>query len=139
MPDLCDDRFFIMIIKALLVWALIALAETLHGIARIRFLNRRLGDRRARQVSVFTGTLIILIIAWFTVPWIGPESTMDSLVVGGVWLVTMLLFDIGLGRLYFHFSWKRILGDFDITKGGFLGLGMIVMFLAPLLVTLLGG
>jgi len=51
-----------MILKTLLVWFLIAVAETLHGILRVKYLNPRLGDQRARQFAVITGTIIILLI-----------------------------------------------------------------------------
>ncbi len=57
-----------MLLEALLVWVLIAVAEKLQGIVRMRTLNRWIGDRRARRVAVFSGTLIILAIGWFSVP-----------------------------------------------------------------------
>lgn len=90
-----------MILRALLIWTVLALAETLHGILRIKFLNVRLGDRRARCLGVFTGSAIILIIGWFTVPWIGPSSLVDCLFIGALWLALMLSFDIIFGRLSF--------------------------------------
>jgi hypothetical protein len=43
-----------MLLKAILVWMLIAAAEVLQGIVRIRFLNPRVGDLRARQIGMFT-------------------------------------------------------------------------------------
>jgi hypothetical protein len=56
-----------MVFKALLAWLLIAVAEVLHGILRVRFLNRKVGDHRARQIGVFTGSAIFLVIAWLTI------------------------------------------------------------------------
>jgi len=118
---------------------LIAAAETIHGILRIRYLNRPLGDRHARQVGVFTGSIILTVIAWLGIPWIGVSTLSDCVVIGLLWLVLMLTFDIGLGRLYFRFSWKRIVKDFDPRKGGFLGFGMVVLFFAPIIVARLRG
>jgi len=123
-----------MILKALLTWIGIAFAETLHGILRVKLLNRRLGDRRARRVGVFTGSAIILIIGWFSVPWIGPSSNMDSMIVGLFWLALMLSFDVAFGRLVFHFSWRRIASDFDVMKGNLLLLGMVVLLFTPWIV-----
>ena len=123
-----------MIYKAILIWVLIAFAETLHGIARVAFLNRRIGDRRARQISVLTGSAIILIIAWFAIPWIGVATVGRCLQIGLLWLSLMLAFDLLLGRLYFRLSWRRLLADFNPRRGGFLGLGMLVLLLAPLIV-----
>jgi hypothetical protein len=128
-----------MVAKAAIVCVVIALVETLHGILRVRFLNSRLGDHRARQISVFTGSAMILLIGWFTIPWIGPSSLWESLAVGALWLILMLTFDLGLGRLYFGFSWRRLAMDFDVRQGGFLGFGMTVLFLTPLIIATIRG
>ena len=128
-----------MILKAILIWFLIAVGETLNGILRVRLLNRRFGDRRARRVAILPGSAIILAIGWVTVPWIGPASTSQALLVGALWLAMMLAFDILFGRLVFHFSWKRIAADFDITQGNLLAIGMLVVFITPLLVARLRG
>lgn len=91
-----------MILKALLVWLAIAVAEVLHGMLRVRLLNRRVGNRRARQIAVFTGSGIILIIAWLTVPWIGVSSTADGPGVGLLWLALRLAFEIAFGLWVFR-------------------------------------
>lgn len=56
-----------MMLKAFLVWLVIAVAEVLHGMLCVRLLNRRVGDRAARQIALFTGSGIMLIIAWLTI------------------------------------------------------------------------
>ena len=123
-----------MLLRAVLVWMLIAMAETIHGILRVRLLNPRVGDHRARQIAVGTASLIILGIAALTVPWIAPTSPGDALAVGALWLVAMLAFEFSLGRFVFHLKWDRILADFDFRRGGLLGFGMLVLFFAPYLV-----
>jgi len=128
-----------MLIKAFLVWVLIAVAEVINGILRVRLLNRRVGDHRARQMGVFTGSAILLAIAWLLTPWIRPSSASQALGVGFMWLVLMLASKIGFGRLVFRASWDRIAGDFDFRKGGLLSIGMGVLFLAPFLTAKLRG
>jgi len=120
--------------RAFLVWVLLALAEIIQGILRVRLLNRRVGDHRARQICVATGSLIILGIAWPGVPWIGPATSGAALAVGTLWLGLMLTLEIYFGRMVFHASWDRIASDFDLRRGGLLGFGMLVLFLAPCLV-----
>jgi len=122
-----------MLFRALFVWMVIAMAETIHGILRVRLLNRRVGDHRARQIGVGTASVIILLIAWLTVPWIAPASRGDALAVGSFWLAAMLVFEVTLGRLVFHAPWNRIAADFDLRRGGLLGVGMLVLLFAPLL------
>ena len=128
-----------MLFRALIVWVVIAMVETVHGILRIRLLNRRVGDHRARQIAVATGSGIVVSIAWFTMPWIAPLSLGDSLAVGTLWLVTMLAFEISLGRFVFHVPWARIGSDFNLRRGGLLAFGMLVLFLAPWLISQVRG
>jgi len=122
-----------VILRAIVVWCVIAGAEVLNGIARVRLLNRRVGDRRARQIGVGSGSVLILAIAWGAGPWMGARSVGGCLTVGAVWLVLMLAFDIAFGRLVFHAPWARIAADFDVRKGGWLGFGMLILFIAPLI------
>jgi hypothetical protein len=120
-----------MLVRAFIVWVLIAALEVIHGYMRVRLLNRRVGDRRARQIAVGTGSLLILGVTALTIPWIGPASPREALAVGGLWLALMLSFEFAFGRLVFHVSWDRLLADFDWQRGGLLSFGMLVLFLAP--------
>ena len=124
-----------MILKAILVWMIIAIGETVNGIFRVHYLNRKMASRRARQIALISGSLLILVIGWFAVPWIKPESSAECLLVGLIWLLLMLAYDIAFGRFVFHYSWRRIAADFDLRKGNYLAIGMLVLFLTPLLVT----
>ena len=126
-----------LLFRALIIWFLVAGAEVLQGILWVRFLNRRVGDRRARQIGVITGSGIIFAITWFALPWIGAHRVLDLLVVGMLWLVLMLALDVFFGRMVFRFSWSRIARDFDPRRGGWLGVGMLILFAASLLVALM--
>ncbi|WP_415908427.1 hypothetical protein [Oleiharenicola sp. Vm1] len=117
--------------RALAIFALIALVETIHGSLRVRFLNRPLGDQRARQVGVFTGSALILLIAWLTTPWLAVPSAAAAWAVGGAWLSLMLAFEVWVGRGLFHASWPRVFADFDLRRGGLLGFGLLVLAAAP--------
>lgn len=124
-----------MLVRAVIVWMVIAMAEVIHGILRVRLLNRRVGDHRARQIAVGTGSILILFISWFALPLIAPHSRSDALAIGTLWLVAMLTFEITLGRFIFHAPWAKITADFDLRRGGLLGFGMLILFFAPLLLS----
>lgn len=123
-----------MILRAFLIWLLNALAEVPHGALRVSLLNRRMGDRQARQLGVFTGSALILLIVWLTLPWIGVATMGDGMGVGAVWLALMLGFDAAFGRLVFRAPWRRSAADFNLRQGGLLGIGMMFLFLSPTLV-----
>jgi hypothetical protein len=128
-----------LIIRAFLVFLLIAAAEVFQGILRVRYLNRRVGDHRARQIGVGSGCCLIFAITWFTLPWVGAISWGELIGVGFLWFCLMLAFDLGFGRLVFRFPWRRIWADFDPRRGNLLGLGMLFVFASPLLVGWLRG
>ena len=128
-----------IVFRAFLIWLLIAAAEVMHGIVRVRLLNRRVGDHRARQIGVFTGSGIILVISWFTVPWLGASTTGELFAAGLLWLALMLALEVGFGRLVLRASWQRIAADFDFRQGGLLSIGMLVLLLAPVVIGKLRG
>ncbi|MCO6045384.1 hypothetical protein NG895_15855 [Aeoliella sp. ICT_H6.2] len=128
-----------MYLKACFVIALIAVVEMLHGVWRVRVLNPRFGDRKARQLGLISGSALILLIAWLTTPWMGLSSAADCWVVGLLWVAVMLAFDVAVGRLLFKMKWQRILRDFDPRQGGYMALGMLFVLLAPFLAAWLHG
>ena len=134
-----EANMTIVLFRACLIWLIIATAEVLHGIIRVRLLNRRVGDHRARQIGVFTGSGIILVIAWFSVPWLGASSAAQLLGAGFLWLTLMLALEVVFGRLVFRASWQRLAAEFDFRKGGLLSIGMAVLLFAPLLAAKLRG
>ncbi len=123
----------LVILRTVLVWLLIIAVETIHGILRTLLLAPLVGDFAARQIAVFTGSLIIFIIAWLTVRWIRAESKGKLLLVGLIWGVLTVLFEVALGRWVLDLPWERIFEDYDVTRGGLLGLGLLFMALSPLL------
>lgn len=119
--------------RALIVWLVIILAESVHGTLRTLFLEPSLGSFRARQLSVFTASAIIFTIAWATGRWIGAHRRRDLLAIGGAWVALTLCFEIALGRLVMGATWERIFEDYAIGRGGLMPFGLALMWLAPFL------
>ena len=119
-----------MIRRALLVWLLMMAVETIHGMLRNRFLVPVLGDVGARQIGVLIGSAIILGIAVLLIGWIRPTSERALLAIGALWLVLTLAFEFGLGHALGR-SWDSLLADYDLTRGGLLSIGMVVLALSP--------
>jgi len=119
--------------KAFVVWLVLIGAEFLHGVARAVFLVPYVGDFRSRQIGVFTGSAIIFIVAYVLTPRIGARTTRALLSVGTFWLGLTLLFEIGLGRFVFGYSWERLLEDYNFSRGGLLLGGMAFLTASPLI------
>jgi hypothetical protein len=113
------------------VWLCIISVEVLHGIARAVVLAPAVGDFRARQIAVFTGSLLILVIATSFIRWIHPASAREAVGVGVAWLLLTLAFEIGFGRYLAHAPWPRIASDYNVLRGGLLPIGLCVLTAAP--------
>jgi hypothetical protein len=121
------------LVRAFAVWLVLIVAEILHGIARRIFLVPHAGEFRSNQIGVFTGSVIILVIALAFVRWIGATRTTELLAVGGLWLMLTLAFEIAFGRIVVGASWERLAADYNVPEGGLLPFGMLVLMLSPLI------
>lgn len=127
------------LIRVLTVWIIIIFAEMIHGILRGLFLVPVFGDLASRQIGVFTGSLIILVISYITVRWIGAKIKTELLITGLIWMLLTIAFEISFGRLVMNYPWERILSDFNILNGGLLPIGMIFLMLSPLIAAKIRG
>ncbi len=105
-------------------------AETVQGTIRNFAVAPVLGDFRARQVAVFTGSVVILLIAWLTIRWIGARSKGALVAIGLMWLTLTLSLELSLGRVLGR-SWAELSTDFNLLEGGLLSLGLMVLTAAP--------
>lgn len=118
--------------KALAVWLLIVIAESIHGIIRQLFIAPVIDDLPARQVGVLIESAIIFAIAWACIRWISARLFAEQLRVGLLWMVLIAIFEFSLGAVL-GYSQERMLSDYNMTEGGFIGLGLLFMLFAPAL------
>lgn len=116
--------------KAIAVWMLIVLAESIHGAIRELFIAPAIGDMLARQIGVFVGSALILLVAWLTASWLDAATLKDQLSIGALWVALIVIFEISLG-LSLGYTRERMLSDYDITQGGLMAFGLVLMLFAP--------
>ena len=119
-------------LRAVAVWLALIGAEIVHGTLRTLWLVPAVGDFRARQIGVFVGSALILVIAYLTAPWLRARTTRSQWLVGLLWLVLTVLFEVGLGRLVLGYTWERIASDYNLLQGGLMPLGLLVLTAAPM-------
>lgn len=119
--------------RAFLVWLVLIAAEISHGILRAILLVPLVGEFRSNQIGVFTGSAIILVVAYLTIRWIGATSRSDLLLVGAIWLLATIAFEVGFGRLVMGLPWERITTDYKLLEGGLMPLGLVVLFFSPMI------
>ena len=120
------------ILRGVVVWCGIIIVEVFHGIARTVFLVPLVGDFRARQIAVFTGSILILIVATTFIGWIRPARVGEAAAVGAVWLVLTLAFETAFGVNVVRAPWSRIASEYDLARGSLLPIGLAVLTVAPL-------
>lgn len=118
--------------RALAVWLLIVVLESAQGVLRQLYLVPVLGDLRSCQLGVASGTVIIFLVAVAAARWIGAARARTLLGVGVIWVGLTLAFEVGLG-LVLGLPFQGLLADYRPSEGGYLGVGMMLMLLAPLL------
>ena len=118
-------------LRAIAVWLIIIAAEIVHGILRAIVLVPRVGEFRSNQIGVFTGSAIILAIAYVSVRWIGASHHSELLLVGAMWLVQTVAFEVLFGRFVMDLPWERLLADYNMLAGGLMPLGLVVLLLSP--------
>jgi hypothetical protein len=120
--------------RSIVVWLALMLAESVHGALRTRFLTPAMGDFPARRLGVLTGVVLIFLISFALFEWLGARTRAALLGVGALWVALTVVFEIALGRLVLGYDWTRIVSDYDLARGGLMGLGLIALLLMPLAV-----
>lgn len=122
--------------RAVVVWIVIAVVEIIHGILRNILLVPIIGDWRARQFGAVFGCFLIFVICKHLTNYLSPltNSYTQLLLIGLLWLILMISFEISAGLFIAQLSWNRILSDYDLSNGGLLGLAMTFLLFTPLIV-----
>jgi hypothetical protein len=121
--------------RAVLVWLLLIAAEVVHGIVRTVWLAPVVGDFRARQIAVFSGSLLILLIVSVTVHWLQAPTTRALVVIGLLWAILTVGFETRFGMFILGYLWTRLASDYNLREGGLLPIGLLLMALSPWLAT----
>ena len=79
-------------------------------------------------------SVAILLLAWFTMRWIGPSSAVDAWAIGGVWVALTLAFEFLAGHYLFGNPWSQLLADYDVAHGRIWPLVLMTTALAPRIV-----
>jgi hypothetical protein len=118
-----------LLLRALAVWLLIVLAETVQGGLRQALSSPEM-EFAIRQVSVVAGAVVIFAITWLCLRWMDVRSGPAALALGLFWVLLTLVFELAVGRLM-GLGWDRLLADYDLLHGGLMPLGLLAMALTP--------
>ncbi|PZF76303.1 hypothetical protein DK847_14025 [Aestuariivirga litoralis] len=85
--------------RGLMVWLLIMVAETVHGVLRGLLLVPLTGAAAAERIGWPVAALLVLAITTLAIGWTGLATPRQLLRLGVVWAVLTVLFELGIGAL----------------------------------------
>ena len=85
--------------RGLLIWLLIMVAETVHGVLRGLLVVPRIGASAAERIGWPVGALLVLAIAVLGIRWIGIDTRRGLLGLGAAWAVLTACYEIAIALL----------------------------------------
>ncbi|MBD3348975.1 MAG: hypothetical protein GF400_07245 [Candidatus Eisenbacteria bacterium] len=117
--------------RALVIWAVLAVVAVINGIIRNAWLEPALGEGRAHVLSTLALCALIFLVALASIAWIGPASLLQAALVGVFWVALTLTFEFLAGHFVFGHPWSRLLADYNLLRGRIWILVPIATYLAP--------
>jgi hypothetical protein len=71
--------------RALAIWLLLLILAVLNGAIREVLITPGFGEQGGHIISTAILCAAIIIVAWFSISWIGPKNGREALVIGIVW------------------------------------------------------
>lgn len=127
-----------LIAKAFIIWLAILVLAIANGALREVVLVPKLGKKAGLVLSGSLLAALVLLVAFFSMPWVGVSRLTIAVTVGVGWLVLTLAFEFSFGRLQGK-SWDSLLEAYVFKNGNIWPLVLLVIAVAPLLAAWLRG
>lgn len=122
---------FGIVIKALTVWLGILVLAIANGALREAVIIPRLGQTLGFTLSGALLSLLILVVAYLALPWIGRASGAIYIGLGLGWLCLTLVFEFTFGRLVQGRPWPELLDAYSFKDGNIWPVVLFAVALAP--------
>lgn len=126
-------------LKALVIWLGILALAIGNGAVREALLVPRLGRAPGLILSGLLLAGVILAVAFWCLPWLGPLPAAGYAGVGLGWLCLAVAFEFGFGRLVRHEPWSALIEAYTFKGGNIWPLVLAVTAAAPYLAAWLRG
>jgi hypothetical protein len=117
--------------RALVAWAVMAMAMTLNGIFRVTVLVPRWGETVAGLISAGLGILLIQAIVWRALHAERPSS-IQRLGMAALWLMLTVGFECTFGR-WVGKSWSELWANYNLAQGKLWPIVLASLVAAPFL------
>jgi hypothetical protein len=121
----------LLLLRAIVIWVLLAVVGVGNGVFRGAVLAKRLGDQPAHILATLILCALMFLVAVIFIRWVGPDTLLQASLVGLLWAVLTVSFEFLAGHYLFGNSWEKLLADYNIWRGRIWVLVPIVLYLAP--------
>lgn len=117
--------------RALVIWMGILVLAVFNGLLREAVLLPMLDQPLALILSGILLSVLILAVAYLSLPWLGRLSATAYIAIGLGWLCLILVFEFAFGRLIQSRPWPELLDAYTFRDGNLWLLVLLVTAAAP--------
>ncbi len=88
-----------------------------NGLLREALLSPSLEELGAHQASTAIGVVLIGIVTWLALPWVGATSRPLQVQLGLTWLALTVAFEFGFGHWVAGHPWSALFHDYNLAAG----------------------
>ncbi len=126
-------------LKAALLWLAILVLAILNGTLRETLLAPALGGFTGLIASGTILCICIFLVAFATVPWLGPLAFRQWLLVGLFWLLLTVVFESIFGRFAQHKTWAELFDAYTFQGGNIWPIVLVTTLISPWLAAKIRG
>ncbi len=120
-----------MVLRYTLAWVPMVILAVLNGAIRDFTYGKVMSELHAHQLSSVTLIVIFGAYVWLLSSLWPLQTSQQAVVVGLIWLVLTILFELGMGRFLMHQSWHQMLQAYNIFAGNLWPLVLLAVAALP--------
>ena len=120
-----------ILFKATGIWLVIVVAAIFNGVFREKVIVPGIGADLALPLSGMLLAILVFLITFMSIAFIGSSEQKTYLMVGLFWLALTLSFEFLFGHYVAGKPWKEIIQVFNIRKGDLFIVVLIITAISP--------
>ena len=116
-----------LLIKTIGIWLILVIIAIVNAAIREKLVEPMIGARNALPVSGLLLSILIVLVAYISIPFFGFSEDRIYILVGIIWFTLTLSFEFLFGHFVAEKPWQEIFQVFNILKGD---LFIVVLFAA---------
>lgn len=122
------------LLRAALIWLVIAVFAVVNGVVRENILIPALGVSVALPLSGISLSLIVIVVTYLSIDFFTMRTAFGYWLIGVQWVVMTVAFEFLFGHYVAGKSWSALLQSFDVTTGDLMSLVLLTSLVSPYLI-----